>query len=46
MDRPKDWNDFITNHWPHLVAEVKANTKLSYIILAALVGGFVVRAMF
>lgn len=43
---PKDWEDFITNHWPHLVATVASNTKLLYLILGALVAGFVARSIF
>ncbi len=46
MDKPKDFEEFITNHWPHLVAEVRTNTKLLYFILAAIIGAAVVRSMF
>ena len=46
MDTPKDFQDFISNHWPHLVAEVRTNTKLLYFVLAAIIGTAAVRSMF
>lgn len=36
---PKDFADFLLNHWPHLVAEVQLNTKLLFCVVAAIIGG-------
>jgi len=38
---PKDFEDFLANAWPHLVAEVKMNTWLLRVVLAAIIGGAV-----
>jgi hypothetical protein len=27
------------NHWPHLVAKVDLNTKLLFVVIAAILGG-------
>ena len=36
---PKDFVDFLANHWPHLVATVDLNTKLLFCVVAAIIGG-------
>ena len=41
IDPPKNFQDFLLNHWPHLVAEVRLNTKLLFCIVAAIIGGAV-----
>lgn len=38
---PKDFNDFLVNHWPHLVAKVDLNTKLLFCVVASIIGGAV-----
>lgn len=40
-DPPKDFKDFLLNHWPHLVAEVRWHTKLLYGVVLAIIGGAV-----
>lgn len=37
--QPKTFEEFIANAWPHLVAEVKLNTKLLFCTVAAIIGG-------
>lgn len=54
MDRkPKDWNDFVENHWFHMLLElqsikdkVAANTRLTYLILGAVVAAALGRVIF
>ena len=41
IDPPKDFMDFITNHWPHLVAKVDLNTRLLFIVVATIIAGAV-----
>ena len=38
---PKDFKDFLLNHWPHLVAKVDLNTKLLFCVVATIIGGAV-----
>lgn len=44
--KPKTFEEFLSNDWPHLVAEVASNTKLLYIVLAAIVGAAIARTVF
>ena len=39
MAPPKNFKDFLLNHWPHLVAKVDLNTRLLFCVMAAIVGG-------
>ena len=39
MVKRKTFQSFIENEWPHLVAEVKMNTRLLFTLIAAVVGG-------
>ena len=38
---PKDFKDFLINHWPHLVAKVDLNTKLLFGVVLTIIGGAV-----
>ena len=38
-DPPKDFADFLINHWPHLVAQVSLNTKLLVGVVLTIVAG-------
>ena len=38
---PRDFRDFLTNHWPHLVAQVALNTKLLFCVVVVIIGAAV-----
>ncbi len=40
-DPPKDFADFLANHWPHLVAQVALNTKLLFCLVVVIIGAAV-----
>ncbi len=51
--KPKDWDDFVSNHWFHMLLElqtiktkVATNTKLTYLILGAVVASALGRMVF
>ncbi len=39
MKAPKDFEDFLSNAWPHLVAKVDVLAWLVGAVLAAVIGG-------
>lgn len=51
--KPKDWDDFVSNHWFHMLVElstikdkVATNTKLTYLILGAIIAGAIGQLVF
>lgn len=41
-ESPKNFADFLANHWPHFVAKVEMIAKVQYIILASIIGAAIV----